>query len=41
MASKPRLHKDCYEFRIGNSCTPSKQYESNEDMMYNIRADSP
>ena len=41
VASKPRLHKDCYEFRIGNNCTASKQYESNEDMIYNIRADSP
>ena len=41
MASKPRLHKDCYEFRIGNNCTASKRYESNEDMIYNIRADSP
>ena len=29
VASKPRLHKDCYEFRIGNNCTASKQYESN------------
>ena len=29
VASKPWLHKDCYEVRIGNNCTASKQYESN------------